>query len=165
LISALTQWPIGKTVSPRRSPYPRLLVVLPCVLACASTPAPDPVSANGPRYPRRAPGCELAVYHTPVPGIPAWDDLGAAEAMCNINDSPGECLRILKAEACRMGGDIIYNVPRKPYRPRDQVLQYRAQVAHTRALAIKQAEDPDLPALASPQESALPVVPLPSGTE
>ena len=62
-----------------------------------------------------------------------------------------------------MGGDLIYNVPRKPYRPKDQVVIYRAQVAHsTRKLPTK-TEDPDLPPPASPEEAAGPIVPLPSG--
>jgi hypothetical protein len=134
------------------------------LLSCASAPASDaPTTAATTRYPRRGPGCELAVYHTPVPGVPAWDDLGVAEANCNINESPAECLRILRAEACHMGGDLMYNVPRKPFRPRDQVMQYRAQVAHSRSAQepIK-TEDADLPPPASPEEAAGPVVPLPS---
>ncbi|MES1207980.1 MAG: hypothetical protein ABUS79_18755 [Pseudomonadota bacterium] len=117
----------------------------------------------GARYPRRPPSCEVALYHTPVPGVPAWDDLGLAEATCHISGSATECLRLLKAEACRLGGDIIYNVPKQPFRPRDQVLLFRGQVAHTRSKPIKKDEDPDLPPPASPEEAAGPIVPLPSG--
>lgn len=104
----------------------------------------------------------MAVYETAVPGVVAWDDLGVAEAACHINDPVAECLRRLKAEACQMGGDILYNVPRKPLRPRDQVLVYRAQVAHTRKAALQKPDDPDMPPPASAEESAGPVVPLPS---
>lgn len=133
-------------------------------ITCASRGGPAATTADsGARYPRRAPGCQLAVYYTPVPGVPAWDDLGVAEAVCHISDPQAECLRVLRAEACRMGGDVIYNVPRRPYRPRDQVVQYRAQVAHTRGTAASiKVEDPDLPPAASPEESSGPVVPLPS---
>jgi hypothetical protein len=92
------------------------------------------------RYPRRPPGCELAVYHTAVPGLAAWDDLGVAEAVCNIGIPVAECLRMLRAEACRMGGDVLYNVPYKPFRPRDQVMQFRGQVAHTRQPGAKHDE-------------------------
>lgn len=115
------------------------------------------------RYPRRPSGCDLAIYHTPVPGVAVWDDLGVAEAACHISDSVAECLRRLKSEACRLGGDMIYNVPHKPLRPRDQVLLYRGQVAHTRAGTPKKIEDPDLPPPASAEESSGPVVPLPAG--
>jgi len=133
-------------------------------------------SANA-RYPRRPPGCELAVYHTAVPGSAAWDDLGVAEAVCNIGVPVAECLRMLRAEACRMGGDILYNVPRQPFRPRDQVMQFRGQVAHTRQRGANPADeqhegderekakddnDGDVPAPASAEEAAGPVTPLPS---
>jgi hypothetical protein len=135
------------------------LLGLVSALSCASGSVADTTTAA--RYPRRGPGCELAVYHTPVPGVPAWDDLGVAEANCHISSTSVECIRMLKAEACRMGGDIIYNVPRKPYRPRDQVLQYRGQVAHTRPGVPKKDEDQNLPPPASPEEASGPVVPLP----
>jgi hypothetical protein len=129
-------------------------------LGCASTSADQ---GRDVRYPRRGAGCELAIYHTPVPGVPAWDDLGVAEVACHISDPAAECLRRLRNESCRMGGDIIYNVPRQPLRPRDQVLVYRGQVAHTRAgAAATKTEDADLPPPASAEESAGPVVPLPS---
>src|SRR5450432_1141322 len=62
-----------------------------------------------------------------------------------------------------MGGDVIYGIPRKPLRPRDQVVVYRAQVAHTRLNSPKKQEDPELPPPASPEELAGPVMPLPSG--
>jgi hypothetical protein len=122
------------------------------------------------RYPRRAPGCDLAVYHTAVPGVAAWDDIGVAEAHCNIGGAVADCMRSLKAEACRMGGDLLYNVPRTPRRPRYQVMQLIGQVAHTRARGAKGSEDEkppekhdDAPPPANAEEAAGPVVPLPSG--
>jgi hypothetical protein len=151
----MTRWPGG--LCPAIFVWTSVL----SVLCCASAPASDTTTAAGTRYPRRGAGCELAVYYTPVPGVPAWDDLGVVEANCNINESPAVCLRILRAEACHLGGDLIYNVPRKPFRPRDQVMQYRAQVGHSRPGQPKKIEDADLPPPASPEESAGPVVPLP----
>ena len=125
---------------------------------CASTD-----QGHDARYPRRAAGCELAIYYTAVPGVPAWDDLGIVEIACHISDPAAECLRRLRNEACQMGGDIIYNVPRQPLRPRDQVLVYRGQVAHSRAgVPSIKADDADMPPPASAEESAGPVVPLPS---
>jgi hypothetical protein len=73
-----------------------------------------------------------------------------------------------------MGGDLIYNVPRKPLRPHDQVVVFRGQVAHTRTGGpTKRERDPDedptdapttdeteAPPPASPEDAALPVVPL-----
>ena len=142
-------------------------------LACGTAPA-----TTG-KYPRRGPGCELAVYHTSVPGVTAWDDLGIAEVACHISLSVSQCMQNLKAEACRLGGDLLYNVPRKPLRPQDQVLLYRGQVAHTRVgvpserdrhqdddedganqRAPAADEEAEAPPPASLEEAAQPVVPL-----
>jgi hypothetical protein len=157
----------------RSSEFANALLRLGCACAtiaalgigCASNAASDGQGqgTTSAKYPRRAPGCEIALYHTPVPGVSTWDDLGVTEAVCNINGSLAECMRQLKSEACRMGGDILYNVPRTPYRPRDQVLVFRGQVAHTRSGVVKTKDDPDLPPEASPEESSRPVQPLPSG--
>lgn len=141
-------------MAPRRSPAFAPTLGLGLGLACASIPT------TAPRYSPRPSNCDLAVFHTPVPGVPLWDDLGIAEAACHISGPETECLRALKAEACRMGGDIIYNLPRKPFRPQDQTMLYRGQVAHSRAGTQKKADDQDLPPPATPEESAGPVVPL-----
>ena len=130
------------------------------IAACASAPVADGTGLHEGRYPRRGAGCELAIYYTAVPGVQAWDDLGIAEVTCHIDDSPAECLRRLRNESCRMGGNIIYDVPRQPLRPRDQVMLYRAQVAHTRPGAPSKTEDPDLPPPASAEELSGPVVPF-----
>lgn len=129
---------------------------------CASARSADGQGAPDSRYPRRGAACELAVFYTGVPGVAAWDDIGIVEVACHINDAGAECLRRLRNESCRMGGDVIYNVPRNPFRPTAQVLVYRAQVAHTRRGAPRKTEDPDLPPPASAEESSGPIVPLPS---
>ena len=142
-------------------------------LTCSTAPPPTV------KYPRRGPGCELVVYHTSVPGVQAWDDLGIAEAGCHVSLSLSQCMQNLKAEACRMGGDLLYNVPLKPLRPQDQVMLFRGQVAHTRSgipdkrdrhhdeeddnpgAPKKQPEpEPEPPPPASPEEAGQPVVPL-----
>ena len=35
-------------------------------------------------------------------------------------------------DACRMGGDILYDVPKKPLRPTEQGMVYTGHVAHTK---------------------------------
>jgi len=55
---------------------------------------------------------------------------------------------------------MLYNVPRSPMRPSDQVMVLRGQVAHTRSGAPKREDDADLPPPATAAESAQPVVPL-----
>jgi hypothetical protein len=132
---------------------------------CASSPRLVE-GEGGRKYPSRRPGCELRIYGTPVPPVAAWDDLGVAEAACHINSGLSTCIQALKAEACRMGGDIIYNVPRHPYRPRDQVMVFRGQVAHTRGRSTEEQKlrpaknDEDAPPPATAEEAAGPVVPL-----
>ena len=163
---------MNSTPSPRIGPARRwslagaALVCAALSHGCASNEA-----APDARYPRRAPGCELAIYHTPVPGVVAWDDLGVAEAYCNVGGAVADCMRSLKAEACRMGGDLLYNVPRTPRRPRYHVMQLIGQVAHTRSRGAAGSEHPDekppekhddAPPPASAEEAAAPVVPLPS---
>src|SRR5450432_1970228 len=148
--------------------WPLLLGAGACVLSSGPSRPTSPLGSTAATgtfeelYPRRASGCELILSYTAVPPVPAWDDLGVAEAICHIDDPVAECLRRLRSEACRMGGDVIYGIPRKPLRPRDKVVVYRAQVAHTRLHPAKTQEDPELPPPASPEELAGPVVPLPS---
>ena len=118
------------------------------VAACSGSPARDP------RYPRRAPGCALSV-HRGLPDVPVWDDLGVAKVDCYLDESEIACLGRLRTEACRMGGDIIYNMPKKALRPVERGMVYRAQVAHTRA--AKTTDDAPIPADAG----SGPIEPLP----
>ena len=55
-----------------------------------------------------------------------------AQVDCYLDESEVACLGRLRTEACRMGGDIVYNVPKKALRPVERGMVYRAQVAHTR---------------------------------
>jgi hypothetical protein len=132
-----------------------LLIGAAAACATATRSADEEGSAASTKYPRRPSNCKLALYHTPSPGVPAWDDLGVAEVSCYLDVGVQQCMQRLKEEACRMGGDIIYNVPSKPGRPRDQVLVYRAQVAHTRASDKKADQGPP-----SPEQDAGPIEPL-----
>jgi hypothetical protein len=129
--------------------------------ACASGGDGAPATV---KYPRRKPGCKIAVYHGPTPGVKEWDDIGVAEISCDLDSSRPQCLAQLQAEACRMGGDLMYDVPKKPLRPQERAMLYRARVAHTRMPelkekpAVKAGEEPPPPA--TPEESAGPVIPL-----
>ena len=68
-----------------------------------------------------------------------------------------------------MGGDIVYRLPRKAWRPGDQTMGYamgyRALVAHSRRAPSRDAATPpaaveEAPPPATPEEAAGPVVPL-----
>jgi hypothetical protein len=142
--------------------------------ACATRPP-----GGGPRYPPRRPKCDLQIFHTPTPGVPAWDDLGSAEIICHIDEGEATCRRRLLAEACRMGGDILYDLPAKVLRPRIEAMVFRGRVAHTATPGRAEGEAADghtgasnanlngddgaapiSPPPATPEESAGPVVPL-----
>jgi hypothetical protein len=73
------------------------------------------------------------MLHAPAPNVAAWDDLGIAQVTCHLDIGLPQCLRLFRAEACRMGGDIVYDLPEKPLRPREQAVLYRGRVAHSRA--------------------------------
>src|SRR5205814_773429 len=118
------------------------------VAACSGS------SARDARYPRRPPGCALSVHHG-LPDVPTWDDIGVAKVDCYLDESEIACLSRLRTEACRMGGDILYDVPAKAARPVERGMIYRAKVAHTRA-AAKKKEDGGPP----PDAGSGPVVPL-----
>ncbi len=96
-------------------------------------------STNGAKYPRRPPNCPIRIIHASTPPVAEWDDLGMAEASCYLDDGPTTCLMRLKAEGCRMGGDMIYDVPKRPERPTERAMVYRGHVAH-RKVTEKKAE-------------------------
>ena len=100
-----------------------LVALFAIALACSS-------KGRDPRFPRRAPGCPLSVYNDLPPG--GWDDIGIVEVGCYLDESEIACLGRLRTEACRMGGDIIYNMPKKAHRPVERGMIYRAMVAHSR---------------------------------
>jgi hypothetical protein len=112
-------------------------------------------SASNPKYPRRPPRCPIRIIHTSTPDVPTWDDIGMAEVGCYIDDGPGTCLQRLREEGCRMGGDMIYDVPKRPSRPNERALVFRGHVAHTRA-ADKRDGGAEEPA----EAASGPVVPL-----
>jgi len=140
---------------------PRVRAVLATATAALALPSCAAAPAASSQYPRRGPGCEIGLYHTAVPPAAVWDDLGIAEIACHVSSSRAQCLQLLKAEGCRMGGDMIYNIPREPLRPQDQVMVYRGQVAHTLpGKPHKESDELDLPPPASKEEANGPVVPL-----
>src|SRR5580704_10561813 len=123
-------------------PYRSLLVLAPLValplalsvafpVGCATTP-PNP---NAAKYPRRGGNCKIRLFPTPVPDVKEWDDLGMARVECPLDVGGVQCLRRLREEGCRMGGDLLYDVPKKPMRPTDQGMGYAGHVAHTKERA------------------------------
>jgi hypothetical protein len=114
---------------------PPLIVALAIAvpLALSATCATAPPNPNAGKYPPRPSGCKIRVFHTPAPDVKEWDDLGVAHVDCYLDVGNVQCLQKLKMEACRLGGDMVYDVPKKPLRPTDQGMVYTGHVAHTKA--------------------------------
>ncbi len=96
-------------------------------VTCARTQNP-----NAAKYPPRGRRCKVHVYNSSTPGVKQWDDLGVARVECPLDVGRRQCMGQLIEEACRMGGDLLYDVPKKGQRPGEQALVYQGHVAHTR---------------------------------
>jgi hypothetical protein len=144
----------------RRSFFAFALVAAVAAIACSG-------SSGNARYPRRPPGCALQMYNG-LPEVKLYDDIGMVQVDCYLDESEVVCLSRLRTEACRMGGDIVYNVPKKAARPVERGMVYRAKVAHTRE--AKKADDAGAPAEPSsgpiePLQAAPAVVPAPAAAD
>jgi hypothetical protein len=147
-----------------------LALVLVCIvgaIGAATCAGPGGAGAGGSKYPPRPANCKVVLIQGPKPAAAAWDDLGMTEATCHLDDGQLQCLQKLRAAACRMGGDVVYDVPKKALRPTEQGMAFHGRVAHTRASKSDGAEPsragagPDLlPPPASEEESRGPVIPL-----
>jgi hypothetical protein len=140
-------------MTPRRLFSWALLAAAALAVTCAT---------SGPRkYPPRRPGCALAVFTSATPQIAGgWDDIGIAQANCYLDESDITCLHRLKIEACRMGGDILYNVPKRVSRPEPRGMVIQARVAHTITSTNLQEKEKQEAAMAPPAANNEPVVPI-----
>jgi hypothetical protein len=94
------------------------------VVACGGDP--KPVDA---RYPPRAVGCDVQVF-ADVPPMQT-DNLGPVSANCAEDIAKDDCLRTLKDQACKMGGDIVWGVA-EPEKKNGRSF-YSGRAAHTKA--------------------------------
>ncbi len=115
------------------------IFALALAMNCATT-SPNP---NAAKYPPRPGGCKVRVFHTPAPEVKEWDDLGLAHVDCPLDVGSVQCLKKLRMEACRMGGDLLYDVPKKPQRPTEQGMVYAGHVAHTKERVVDGGRDND----------------------
>ncbi len=93
------------------------------LLACATAKVPDP------RYPAREEGCAIATFPDSPPT--QSDNLGAVTASCAESVADQDCLRTLKDEACKMGGDVVWGVSAKPVE-RDGRKYWSGRAAHSK---------------------------------
>ena len=84
------------------------------------------------RYPPRPEGCDVKVFHGKVAGI-TYDDIGHVDSICGTDIGVEECLKELKNQTCKLGGDIVYDVPDEPNKPSPDKIKFTGRAAHTRA--------------------------------
>ncbi len=82
-------------------------------------------------YPPRPAGCEVKLFHGKVQGI-VYDDIGRVDSICSSEFSREQCIVELKNQTCKLGGDIVYDVPDDPEKPSPDKVRYTGHVAHTR---------------------------------
>jgi hypothetical protein len=116
--------------SPRAAALLAALLLAPVAWTCAT-----PQNPNAAKYPSRGRKCSLRVFNGPAPGVKDWDDLGIARVECPLDVGRVQCMARLREEACKMGGDLLYDVPKRGQRPGEQAMVFQGHVAHTRVAA------------------------------
>jgi hypothetical protein len=64
------------------------------------------------KYPKRPEGCDVAVF--PESPTTPTDNIGPVDATCGDDISNDDCLRTLKDQTCKLGGDVVWGVPATP---------------------------------------------------
>ncbi len=98
------------------------------LLALASCGGPK----TDPRYPPQPPGCAVQLFHGKIKSI-AYDNIGGVDAICGNDIGLEECVKELKNQTCKLGGDLVYDVPDEPEKPSPDKIRLTGHVAHTRA--------------------------------
>jgi hypothetical protein len=84
------------------------------------------------RYPARPDGCDVKVFHGKVAGM-QYDNIGHVDAICGSDLGDAACIAELKNQTCKLGGDIVYDVPDDPEKPSPDKVKFTGRAAHTRA--------------------------------
>jgi hypothetical protein len=103
----------------------KTLVLFCLVASCGGNAKFDP------HYPPRPEGCDVKLFHGKVAGI-VYDDIGRVDAICGNDLGPDQCIAELKKQTCKLGGDIVYDVPYEAEKPGPDKVRYTGHVAHTR---------------------------------
>jgi hypothetical protein len=106
----------------------RILCLLPFAVAALSCGSPK---KTDPRYPPQPIGCKVMLFRGPIANTVVYDHIGRVDMICGELISDSDCLRGLMDEACKLGGDILYEVL-EPTKPAPDKIKYDGRVAHTR---------------------------------
>jgi hypothetical protein len=86
---------------------------LPVALAASLLLAACGASPKSPSaYPPREEGCDVQVF-SDAPTV-ATENIGPVSAVCGEDVADDECLRELKDQTCKLGGDVVWGVADKP---------------------------------------------------
>lgn len=97
------------------------IFLLGLAVGCSTTPPP--------KLPPRPAGCEVTVYRGGVPQGVTMRRLGEVVSSCGKNDADSDCIRSLQDEVCKLGGNLVYDVPDKPEPESDTMLRYTGVAA------------------------------------
>ncbi len=92
-------------------------------LGCASLPPP--------KLPPKDAGCPVTVYRGALPQDVRATFLGDVVASCGKNDADSDCVRALQDEVCKLGGNVVYEVPKSPSQESDTLLRYTGRAGTT----------------------------------
>jgi hypothetical protein len=112
-----------------------LLGTVTALAACGGHGAADA------RYPERPSGCSVQLFRGKVAGL-VYDDIGRVDTICNNDLAEASCLDELRNQTCKLGGDVVYDVPEQPERPSPDRVRYTGRVAHTRAAGLPKKPAP-----------------------
>lgn len=99
-------------------------LALACLLAACGGGAADS------RFPSRPDGCDVHVFQQSPPM--QTDNIGPVSAHCDDHSfTKDDCLRTLKDQVCKLGGDVVWGVPAAPD-DTDGQWRYSGRAAHTK---------------------------------
>jgi hypothetical protein len=99
-----------------------LLPVVALSLGCGSPPPPS-------LYPPRPPGCDVQILRN-APSSPTIN-IGTTRARCATDIARDECIRELKDQVCKLGGDLVWGVSDAP-RLVDDKNEWSGRAAHSK---------------------------------
>ncbi|WP_394823731.1 hypothetical protein [Pendulispora albinea] len=81
------------------------------------------------QFPPREEGCAVELLQD-APARPTVN-IGRVSASCDETVAEADCLRTLKDQACKLGGDIVWEVPTEPIRKNGRQL-WSGRAVHTK---------------------------------
>ena len=101
-----------------RALFPFLIVVA----SCASKQEPS-------KYPPQKEGCDVQIFQE-TPTVQT-DNIGPVSSTCDESVADQDCLRTLKDEVCKLGGNVVWGVEPNPTKQLGKK-KFFGRAAHTK---------------------------------